>query len=407
MTHATSGRSWPKVFSAWLHPSLPSVRDCLIDLGFSAASVGVGAVAWCGEPLALPAAVLFPALWAFAPGRFVAGLTALSYFLAASRGLPVGVSIFYTTDMGVALGFWFAASSLFVLVHTVLWTPQSGSHRPIRYAIAWILMSLPPFGITGWASPITAAGILFPGWGWWGLAATGAGLSMMTTRIWPIPTLLFGTAFALSAMTWSPPKTPEGWIGIDTEFHHGSSGEHAGYEQHLATIHLVQDAATAGHTRIVLPESAFGIWTPTTERFWEHALADLDVTVAGGAIVVTEAGYDNVMVKVSWKEARILYRERMPVPVSMWQPWSTGGASAQVFGNPTGRFAGTSIAPLICYEQLLVWPVLQSMEFEPDVIVATGNGWWTGDTNIVAIQKACAEAWASLFGLPLVMAFNT
>lgn len=42
-----------------------------------------------------------------------------------------------------------------------------------------------------------------------------------------------------------------------------------------------------------------------------------------------------------------------------------------------------------------------------DVIVATGNGWWTANTNIVAIQKAGAEAWARLFGLRLVIAFNT
>jgi hypothetical protein len=46
------------------------------------------------------------------------------------------------------------------------------------------------------------------------------------------------------------------------------------------------------------------------------------------------------------------------------------------------------------------------MLYGPEVIVATGNGWWTGDTNIVAIQKASAEAWAALFGVPLVMAFN-
>jgi hypothetical protein len=46
------------------------------------------------------------------------------------------------------------------------------------------------------------------------------------------------------------------------------------------------------------------------------------------------------------------------------------------------------------------------MLFDPEVIVAIGNGWWTGDTNIVPIQKASAEAWASLFGLLLAMVFN-
>jgi apolipoprotein N-acyltransferase len=102
----------------------------------------------------------------------------------------------------------------------------------------------------------------------------------------------------------------------------------------------------------------------------------------------------------------------MPVPVSMWQPWLAwtgqgGGARASFFGNPVVEVAGRRVAPLICYEQLLVWPVLQSMLYSPDVVVAIGNDWWTADTSILAIQRASTQAWARLFGLPLVLAFNT
>ncbi|CAN0596390.1 unnamed protein product, partial [Laminaria digitata] len=150
MTHDISGRSRPMVFSGWRRPSLPSFRDGLISIGLVAGSAVVGAIAWSGEVLALPAAVLFPALWAFAPNRLVAGLVALAYFLAASRGLPVGVSIFYASDMWVGLSLWLTASVLFVLVHSLIWTSKSGWHKPLRYALAWILMSVPPFGITGW-----------------------------------------------------------------------------------------------------------------------------------------------------------------------------------------------------------------------------------------------------------------
>ena len=67
---------------------------------------------------------------------------------------------------------------------------------------------------------------------------------------------------------------------------------------------------------------------------------------------------------------------------------------------------GRRIAPLICYEQLLVWPILQSMAHRPDLIVAIGNGWWTAGTSVAAIQKASSAAWARLFGLPLVVSFN-
>ncbi|BAP81946.1 conjugal transfer protein TraB (plasmid) [Bradyrhizobium diazoefficiens] len=78
-----------------------------------------------------------------------------------------------------------------------------------------------------------------------------------------------------------------------------------------------------------------------------------------------------------------------------------------LFANPVVESAGHRVAPLICYEQLLVWPVLQSMLHSPDVLVAIGNDWWTAGTNMLAIQRASTEAWARLFGLPLVLSFNT
>jgi len=405
MTRDILGRSRPPVFWVWRPPSLPSRHSLVRATAFVAGAVAIGAVAWCGNVLALPLAVLFPALWAFSPSRFIATLVAAGYFLSSSRGLPEGVTIFYATDMIMGIGLWLAASLCFVVVHSWLWTAKQDRQRPVRYAMAVSLMSVPPFGIVGWASPITAAGVLFPGWGWFGLVATAIGLSAMTTRAWSIIGLVFGVAF-LSATSWTAPKPPAGWIGIDTEFDYDDHGRHADYGQHLATIALVRKAATVGASKIVLPESAFGIWTPTTERFWKRNLKGLDVTVAGGAIVVDEAGYDNIIIEVTGQGAKIIYRERMPVPVSMWQPWSTGGAAAHFFDNPQVGFAGTSIVPLICYEQLIVWPIVQSMLFHPDVIVAIGNGWWTGDTNIVAIQKASAEAWAALFEVPLVTAFN-
>ncbi|MGX9182003.1 conjugal transfer protein TraB [Mesorhizobium sp. BHbdii] len=366
----------------------------------------VGAVAWSGQVLTLPVACLYPALWAWSPSRAVSALVAMAYFLAASRDLPIGVSIFYETDMWLGIGPWLSASLLFVFVHTMFWSSSPGLRRALRYAVAWILMSVPPFGIIGWASPITAAGVLFRGWGWMGLGVTALGLSVMTTRAWLVPTLVFGLAFAVSAATWTPPRAPDGWVGIDTNFHYENRDQYADYEQQLATLSLVRQAAPSGVSTIVLTESAFGIWTPTTERFWAEGLQGVDAIVLGGAIVINEAGYDNVVVEVSGEGTRIVYRQRMPVPVSMWQPWARAGARAHFFEGPIAEVAGTRIAPLICHEQLFVWPVVEAMVFEHDAVVAIGNGWWTGDSSIVAIQKASAEAWALLFGTRVSSAFN-
>ena len=361
--------------------------------------------------LALPAAMLFPALWAMSPSRRVAALVSAGYFLAASRGLPQGVANFYSTDLWPGFLLWFAASASFVAVHAVAWTRHPGIGRAVRYLVAAALIGLPPFGITGWAHPLTAAGVVFPGWGWWGLAAGTASLLVMVTRHWPAAAIGLGGFWLWSAATWTEPKLPEGWRGVDLEYGQ-TLGRDVSLKYHSDLIAMVSTAAGEGVHVVVLPESTLGFWTPTVARLWQEGLNGLDVTVVAGAAVIDAQGYDNVMVAVGSNAAGILYKERMPVPVSMWQPWlrwtgQGGGAQAHLFANPVAEVGTTRIAPLICYEQLILWPVLQSMLQSPDVIVATGNGWWTRGTSIVAIQKASVTAWAKLFDLPVVMAFNT
>lgn len=388
----------------------PSRLKVLRSLILIAGGVAAGAIGWSGNPLALPMAMAFPALWAFSPSRMVAACVSAGYFLAASRGLPQGLTNFYSSHFAVGVAFWIAASLAFVAIHTGLWTSCAGWRRPLRYAIVAVLMSGPPFGIVGWAHPATAAGVLFPGWGWFGLAAVALLLLALTTKRWSIAAALLGGSWVWSAANWTPPNPPKGWVGVDTRLR-GVAGHYADYAQQLETVARANSASVDGASVVVLPESAIGLWTPTIERLWTRELTGSGLTVIAGAAVVDQDGYDNVMIRISAGGGEILYRQRMPVPVSMWQPWLAwagqgSGAKAHVFANPVVDVEGVKVAPLICYEQLIVWPVLQSMLHRPDIIVATGNGWWTASTSILAIQKASAQAWASLFDLPLVLSFN-
>ncbi len=355
--------------------------------------------------------MLFPAFWAFAPTRKIAALVAAAHFLGASRGLPEGVSIFFGSQLVIGIALWLVASVVFVAVHAALWTNKPGYAKGLRLIIATVLMALPPFGIMGWAGPITAAGVLFPSWGWFGLSATAILLFVMTTKRWAIAAAL-NAIFALwSAAYWTDPKMPQGWVGINTQFSFNRSGQYADYNQHMKTIALVREAAKKGAKVVVLPESALGIWSPTTESLWQREISGLGVTVIGGAVTIDPTGYDSVMVALQNGTSEILYKERMPVPASMWQPWNrlwgeSEGAHAYFFANPVFHIEGYRVAPLICYEQLIIWPVMQSVLTGADLIIATGNDWWTGGSNIGSIQKASAIAWAKLFELPLVLAFN-
>lgn len=137
--------------------------DWLQPLALVLASATTGYIAWSGHALALPAAIAFPALWSLARSRRNASAVSAAYFLAASRGLPQGAAAFYQSDIWPGLILWLVASSGFVFVHTMLWSPRHDSLKAVGYVIAMILMAVPPFGIVGWAHPITAAGVLFPG----------------------------------------------------------------------------------------------------------------------------------------------------------------------------------------------------------------------------------------------------
>jgi len=372
-------------------------------------SIAVGTVAWSGNMMTIPVAMSFPFLWALSSSRVIAAAVSAGYFLAASRGLPQGVANFYAADLWLGLMLWVMASASFTVVHAVLWTRQSGGVRAVRYVVAMVLMALPPFGIVGWAHPLTAAGILFPGWGWLGIGAAGILLAVMAGRRWQIAVAILLGLYAWSATDRTQQRVPESWKGIDLALGQ-DLGRNGSLSYHLNMIAAVR--AKAGEARfVVLPESALAFWTPTVARVWQHGLLGSGITVIAGAAVIDAAGYDNVMVSISASEVRILYRERMPVPLSMWGPWrfwmgQGGGARAHFFANPVVEVAGIRIAPLICYEQLILWPILQSMLHASDIVVATGNGWWTSGTSIIAIQEASASAWARLFDVPIVTAFN-
>ena len=377
-----------------------------------ALSTGAGWIGWSGHVLLLPIAVAFPTLWSLARTRSQAMAVSAAYFLAASRGLPQGVANFYSSNIWPGLVLWLVASSSFVAVHSVLWTDCPGWRKPLRYIAACFALAVPPFGILGWAHPITAAGVLFPGWGWWGLVALAAGQGVMTTHYRPAAVFGLACLWLWSVAEWTEPILPASWTGVDLELG-ASLGREAGLKRQQDLIDVAR--AQPPGTTVVLPESALGFWTPTVARFWQKGLAGTEITVIAGAALIDGRGYDNVLVTISAGKTDILYRERMPVPGSMWQPWrgwigggggDDAGARAHFFDNPVVEVGTAKVAPLICYEQLLVWPVLQSAFHRPNVIIAVGNGWWTAGTSIIDIQRASSAAWARLFELPLVISFN-
>lgn len=364
----------------------------------------VGYVAWLGDLHWLPMALALPVIWSLSTSRFPAWLIGFAYHGAASFGLVLGTAQYYGTSSLLGYGIWIGACLVQSIPYALLWSEKKKA-RAWRYLLVLSLLAIPPLGIVGWASPLTSSGVLFPGWGWIGLGITTV-LAYLVCR-WPI-VVAFPLLVSLyySDHSISYPTNPPNCQGTDTHFWF-NSGDRDFMADYYRQLEMVQLANTSDSEVLVFAESLGGLWTDQTEDLWRSKLKkDAPLVLTGAEISLASGKSENVLMMVDRSGSEVVYRQRMPVPVSMWKPFSNDGYVAHWFDDSVIRIEGKKVAPLICYEQFLVWPVLHSMIGSPDLIVAVGNGWWAKGTRILDQQRVIVRAWARLFGVSVVFGVN-
>jgi len=359
----------------------------------------IGWIAWPCH--LLPLAIIAPAIIMRSPSRATATLSALAYYLTASSGIPHGAAVFFGHDStleGAAL--WLAAGAINSLPWSVLW--HHDSFPRIRTIIALIILAIPPLGLVGWASPLTAAGILFPGFGFAGLALT---LWLIVSAIDVGPMMIAALLIAsLANVDYTEPSN--NIKAIDTHFGGVASGSRDYFSEYQRNLSAI-DLASKSKARItVLPETVAGTWTGATAALWKNLATHSSGIIAIGAEkLLPRNGYENGVVLMS-KRGYGFFSQRVPVPISMWSPWTKNGARADWFGSGVIRFDGQRIGYFICYEQLLVWPMLITAYNKPGVVLGLANDWWAKDTAIPGIQRMTIQSWARLFGWKMVDATN-
>ena len=373
----------------------------------------IGWAAWGDNSAFMPLALLILPAWFCAGNRLVAWLTVFFYFAAASRGLPMATTTYFQTNLAKASVDWLLGISL-VSIPFLVFFMKDKKLRFIGLYLALFLIAVPPFGLTCWTHPLAGTGMWLPGTGWFGLIAVFFLIPLFCR--WPV----LATLPVLLGLLISPntPAVPPGWQALDTDFA-GTVGVANSFApltlkdfkddfvKQAKTIDRVNATFDSKNIKILLlPESSGGTWLAGNDQLWRTRLS-WPGTALVGATIQTGQYKDSVILAVSKTGTRPIYRQRQPVPVSMWWPGRANSYLAHWFDSPVVVFRDQRVAFFVCYEQFLAWPVLQSILHKPDLLCATSSVWWATGTNIPAIQHNIMLSWSQLFSLPLLTAENS
>lgn len=372
----------------------------------------IGAIGWSGHAAMLPLSFGFLLLVLMQPDRWAAFSVALFYYAAASWPLVPGAQAFFGPSCSFFQGtmLWLISSILLAAPWGVLYF-RTWPARFCSVPLALAATSLPPLGLIGWASPLTCAGILFPGTAWVGIIA----VLFLPGLILRYPRWGLLTTVALIATTniFYPgdPAPPPEWEAVDTSLGRSEFELPDPIREFQHAEWIEQRALHSRAKVIVFPETVVPRWNEATEAFWQPTLSALTasgITIVFGStipVVASERRFNSIIIRGASSPAS--FTQHIPPPISMWQPFTQSGFPLRLTGPSTVPVAGERAAILICYELLLTWPVFSASWEHPTILVGVANDYWARQTRIPAIQRVALDAWARLFTLPRLMAVNT
>lgn len=430
-------------------------------------AVAIGLAISTGYPAGFVAAMAMPVACLIPESRKAAFRNAVGYYSAGLWPMIPGAQRYLgqSSSLLVATLIWLCSSILLSLPWTLAWTQQSRLHYLWRVPLANLAAVVPPLALIGFISPVSGAGYLFPGLGWIGLAAAtllpGVVLSL-SCRKSVVPRALLHVALTAEIalgvgshlLTSSHVELPAGWEAVNTNF-----GDLSEPDQEFAAMQSIQRRVAASSARVlVFPESVVPRWSDATNEFWRETLAACrargQVLAIGAGLTLTaprsvKENADAELVKSydfaaaiqalrvdnrqphpsigagatpgaliesspdSFENTLLIlglessaFYQRVPVPVGMWHPFGNYGVPLHLSGPGAIQVAGERVAVLICYEQILVYPVLASMLQRPTLLVGISNTFWFSGTPIPRYQANAVRSWAKLFRVPFLTATN-
>jgi predicted amidohydrolase len=428
-------------------------------------AVAIGFGMSTGHPLGIVAAAGMPLVCLATETRNATFRNTVGYYIASLwPAIPaldryIGQSATFLAPVAL----WVISAIFLAVPWTIAWTSKRW-HYLWRAPLALLATVVPPLGIIGLGSPVTATGYLLPGTGWDGLAVVallpGVILSTQVLSIWRrCFVICFLTGFCTGATAHrlvfpqAEARPPAGWVAVSTNFGDVSKP----FADFLAAQFIQKQANETEARVLIFPEAVVPRWSEATEAFWSQtlnrcrgqgqilligaglpaktgrlrddreglkelrsydfgaaidALSRIDTsraiygdTLPSDLIKSRQEPMDNALLAVGGEAAT--FYQRVPVPVGMWRPFSKTSVPLRLNGPGVFAVDHQRAAVLICYEQLLPFPILASMLQHPTVIIGISNTFWVNGTTIPRSQAASVRGWAKLFRLPYLLAVNS
>lgn len=381
-------------------------------INFFIVGAAIGFISWGHSPILVSFSIILFFIYFQAKNRLEFFLAAMGYYLSVSRGLLFGTIAFYDDKILYGFGIWIGAATVISVTWVIFWS-NSSKYKALFFLLSLNLIIVPPIGLIGWANPLLAAGLFFPGWGFYGIIAL-IGMILIIERFTQNKRLFFSTLAAFVVMILNHnfvPKNDKFITQVNSNFGTLYSEKKidfiADYKRQNDYLKLAHDSK---NEIVLLPENAVGKWTNLNMMAWD-ALEENKTVYAGATI--QDQTYpelsDNVILKIKKSGYSIVYKQRVPVLISMWRPWNhTTGTNAYIFKeNPVVKIDGVGKSGvLICYEQLLFYTIMDTMFYKPDELIAVSNLWWAQGTSIKKIEIASLELTSSLFNVPFALSIN-
>jgi len=359
-------------------------------------------------PLVIFSSLLF-FIYLLAPERQTVAYYVIGFYMMTLRGLPSSVAYYYHSDLQAVL-MWTLSISVILSPYILIWS-QSFKKRVLLFPLMVLVLTLPPIGIVAGANPLASAGIVFPGSGLFGIILYLGSVLILAIMLhtfvyeklrWPVLIVIFFTLASL----WQPLADPAKKFKTTVSHFLYTPAPMKAKEKRAIAEDLFRRSMSSEKDKILFFENALGDFTLEDRTLW-HRLDD-DKRVYAGAYMYDENKnkYDNTLLKITRNGFIVLYRQRIPFPVSMWVPLSDKGAKLHLFENPMVIDEGERVGVFICYEQILAFPFLHTMLHKPTVLLGVSNLWWGRDDTFRDAQKINLEAWASLMGVPIYYSYN-